>query len=68
MMWTRGNLWRWLITCLLQEADQEWPNGAREEKKQYCKNPVGKAAKTSTWQGVIVSIVKAYSKRTNPTP
>lgn len=68
MAWTRGNLCRWLITCLLQEADQEWPNDAREEKKQHCKNPVGKAAKISTWQGIIVSIVKVYSERTNPAP
>lgn len=67
-MWTRGNLCRWLITSLLQEADQERPNDAREEKKQHCKNPVGKAAKMSTWQGVIVSIVKVYRERTNPTP
>lgn len=67
MVWTQGNLCRWLITCLLQEADQEWPNDAREEKKQHCKNPLGKAAKISTWQGIIVSIVKVYSERTNPT-
>lgn len=68
MVWTQGNLCRWLITCLLQETDQEWPNDAQEEKKQHRKNPVGKAAQISTWQGAVVSIVKVYSGRTNPTP